>query len=162
MKSVTFIFFVVLAITLVTTAYPAPSKFELQSSHQSREYNEMGQIVVNFLIDLLSTIRKNIENDDEAAKGTPQLQLKLARKMLQFFGKKIAASDDKVGQTIFNAANAIFSPLLKAAETNLNQRDSFDEFNQKSLPIPAIVQTLMSHSDWKKRSTNVANTSFDF
>lgn len=159
MKSVTTIFFVLLAITLVTTSYAAPSKLELQSSHQPREYyNEMGHIVVNFLIDLLSTIRKNIENDDEATKGTPQVQLKLARKMLQFFGKQIATSDDKIGQTIFNAVNAIFSPLLKAAETNLNQRDSLDEFNQESLPIPAIVQTLMSHSDWKKRSSNVANT----
>lgn len=156
MKSITIIFCVVLSIVLFSIAHAAPSKLELQGSQQSHEYNEIGHILVNFVIDLLSTIRKNIENDDEGAKGITQVQLRLIRKILQFVGKQIAASDNKIGKTIFNVANTIISLVLKDAETKLNQGD---EFSQESLPIPAVVQTLMQETIRRgKRSTNVANT----
>ena len=62
MKSVTIIIFLAMAITLFSTAYAASSK--LQSHKRPCEYNEMGHIFVNFFIDLLSTFRRNIENDD--------------------------------------------------------------------------------------------------
>lgn len=160
MKLFSIIFCVVLSIILFSTAHAAPGKFELRGSQQSRKYNEMGHIFVNFFIDLLSTIRKNIENDDEASNGIQRLQLNLFHKLLQFFGKQIVSSDDKIGQTIFNAFNAIVSLVLNAAETKLNQEDT-DEFSQESLPIPAIVQTLMHKSLRRgKISTNVASAHY--
>ena len=71
------------------------------------------------------------------------------RKLLQFFGKEFADSNDEVGQAFFNAINAIFSIALKDAETKLNQGDGF---NKENLLIAGIMQTFMSHPDGKKRS----------
>ena len=148
MKSITIIYFVVLAITLFITAYAAPSKSEIQSSHKPRKYDEMKHVFVNFLIDVLSTIRKNIANDDEVLKGIERLQLKFWHIILnQFLGKMVANSDDSIGKTLFSAVIAFFTQILKAAENkyNLNQGDPVNELNKESLPIPAIVQILMSH-----------------
>lgn len=138
----------VLATTLFITAYAAPSKSEIQSSNKPREYDEMKHVFVNFLIDVLSTIRKNIANDDEVLKGIERLQLKFGRIILnQFLGKMVADSDDSIGKTLFSTAIAFFTQMLKAAENkyNLNQGDPVNELNKESLPIPAIVQILMSH-----------------
>ena len=121
MKSIIILF--ALIIIPFTAADATPIK--LQSSPQSlfrradfQSYKTTKITFLNFLIDILSTMNKNVQNHDEISKGLsfPHLFITVFRKLFSAVRKDIVDPNNELQQIFFNFFNTVLSVAAKDIE----------------------------------------------
>ena len=114
---------VAIAVTLFSTAYAAPK--EIQESKQLllktakfQAYKTSKLAILDFIINVLSTISKNFEsikNGDNNYKelDIPQLALSFFNTILSAARKDVIDPNNELGQTFFNVFNSMLSAAAK-------------------------------------------------
>lgn len=122
MKSI-IVLVVAIAVTLFSTAYAAPK--EIQESKQLllktakfQAYKTSKLAILDFIINVLSTISKNFEsikNGDNNYKelDIPQLALSFFNTILSAARKDVIDPNNELGQTFFNVFNSMLSAAAK-------------------------------------------------
>ena len=120
-----------LLYTALISATCADASNEIQSSEEPS--STTGRVLVDFFTDLVSSIKKHVEEDEEFEMDflAPHF-FGLIKNMIPVFEKEfIDPMEDDVGRTIFKIAAPLLSLIIKQAEQNLGQ-DNLKEIRRPS------------------------------
>ena len=109
-----------LAVLLFNTVYAAPTKVHKYPQlpfHRAdfQTYKATKLNLLNFILDVLSTISENLKNDEKFSKGLsyPHLLMTLLGKLISGARKDTADPNDILTQTLFDWFNTILSMAAK-------------------------------------------------
>ena len=142
MKSI-IVLVLVIAVALFSSAYAAPKdiqeskQLQLLKTAKFQAYKTSKLAVLDFIINVLSTISKNFEsikNGDNNYKelDIPQLALSFFNTILSAARKDVIDPNDELGQTFFNVFNSLLSAAAKETQHG-NAQFSIGKSGQKDV-----------------------------
>ena len=130
-----------LAVLLFNTVYAAPTevhKYPQLPFHRAdfQTYKATKLNLLNFILDVLSTISENLKNDEKFSKGLsyPHLLMTLLGKLISGARKDTADPNDILTQTLFDWFNTILSMAAKDidVQNKITHQDFGDNIQSES------------------------------